>query len=159
MGINEYLFVVVVRCAQYYACSANAEKRTVVNHSPFLVAQYLIVYKCTREAWPVSQNVFQFPALVSANIDDAVIDVYTRIVGFNGAIDAAAFQVSADDIVSHHERNDLFEMKYIFDNHNGTITLFVGFFVGVFFFLAIAQFGYANAYTELLSAIGTFKNQ
>jgi len=55
--------------------------------------------------------------------------IYAGITSLDGAIDTAVFHISADNIITHTERNDLFIMKNILYHHDRTVFLSICLFV------------------------------
>ena len=101
----------------------------VCDDTSFAIAQDIVAYKSARLTWSVSQYIYQRSTLVAAHIDSAMCHIYAGITSLDGAIDTAVFHISADNIITHTERNDLFVMKNILYHHDRTVFLSICLFV------------------------------
>ena len=98
--------------------------------------------------------------LVATDVDDAMGDINTWVDSFNGTVDAAVFLVTANDVVSHAQRDDLLEVEHVFDDDNRAAAVNIGLLVGVHVVaLGVAKLRDTDANAELLTAIGTLKHQ
>src|SRR5574344_21553 len=130
--LHVFLFL---RCLEYDACRTDSEECAVFYHSSFFVAKYLVIDESAGVARTVSECVFQLALLVAAHCYCAVVDVDTRVAGFDRSVGLAALHVSADDIVSHLQRDHLLVVEYILDYHNRTDTVGIGVLIGIFLLL------------------------
>ena len=92
---------------------------------------------------------------VTADGNRTMVQIDTGINGLKGTIGRIAFLVSADDVISHTERDDLFEVEDVLNDYNGSATLFVG----ILILLTLTEF--ADTYTDakLLATVRTFEDQ
>ena len=94
-----------------------------------------------------------------------MVQVHTGIYRFKGTVGWIALLVAPNDIVAHAEGDDLLEMEYILDNHDGTagflsrtLTVVLGEF-RTFLLLGATKFGDADAYAKLLATFVTLEYQ
>ena len=98
------------------ACRTDGEERSPFDHPPFTVAEDFIVDESAGVRRSVAQHIPQPPVLVAADGDGAVRHVHAGVDRLYRAVDGVSFHVAADDILSHLQRDDLPEMKYILDD-------------------------------------------
>ena len=131
----------------------------VFDHAPFLVAQQFVTHEGTCIAGPITQDIFQFPVLVPTDIDHTMGHVNAGLVGLDRAIDATAFHVSPDDVLSKVQRDDLFIMKNIFNDDDRTHPVLIGILVRMLVALQVAKLRNVDADAELLATLRANESQ
>ena len=80
----------------------------------------------------------QFSAAVLLYAYDAMAGVDAWVDGLDGLVDAGAFDVAAEDVVSHLEWYDLLVVEDVLDYDDAAEVVVVGVFVESLVFLGVA---------------------
>ena len=139
--------------------STEGEEGTVSDEATLLGREFDIIDKGTGIAVVVFQGVFQFASFVTTDGDRAMVQIDAGINRLEGAVGRVALLVASYHIVAHTQRDDLLVMKGIFDDDNRTTTGLVGLLVGIFIFLAVAQFTHTDTDAKLLTAVRTLEDE
>jgi hypothetical protein len=92
-----------------------------------------------------------------------MVQVDTGVNRLKGTVGGITLLIASNDIVTHVQGDDLLEMEYVLDNHDGTasflsssLTVVFGEF-RAFLFLGSAKFRHTNAYAKLLATFVAFE--
>ena len=155
---KDFLFF-VFGSAEDDAGGADSEECAVGDDAALTGCELDVVDEGAGVAVVVFQGVAQTAVFVTADGDGAVVEIDAGIDGLERGVDGVALLVAADDVVAHAERNDLLVVEHVLDDDDGATALFVGLFVGVLVFLAVAELADADADGELLAAVGTLEHE
>ena len=86
-------------------------------------------------------------------------EIHTWINRFKRRVDAVSFLIAAYHVVAHLQRNHLFVVETVFDDHYRSATFLISLLVRVLVFLAVVEFAHADADAELLATLRTLENQ
>ena len=112
-------------CLEDDRCGPDGEDCAVGDDAAFAVAKDYVVDESAGVARTVAQDVFQVALLVAAYVDDAVGEVYRRVVGLDRSVDAACLMVAAYHVVAHTQRQLLLEVENILDDNDASESLFL----------------------------------
>ena len=157
--VDANLSFLAIGCAKNDGGGSDGEEGSVFYHASLAVAQNLVVHEGARIAGAVAEHVFQLALLVAAHVDYAVVHVYARVHGLDGAGYAAAFLVSADGVVAHLQGDDLLVCEHVLDDYDGSVALLVGLFVYLFLLASLAKLRHTHPDAELLVAVGAYENE
>ena len=121
-----FLFVFIVSAAQNDTRSTEGKECAVFNDATFLRIEFHIIDERAGIAVVVLQRVFQFSLLVATDGNRTMVQVDAGVNGLKGTVGSVAFLVSADDIVAHFQRDDLFVVEHVLDHDDRAAVFLVG---------------------------------
>ena len=121
------------------ACCAYGEEGAVLDASLFAVTEYNVVYKYAGVARAVLEDVFQATVLVAAYGYGAMVDVYARVVGLDGAVHPAVLHVASDGVDAHLQGNHLLVVEHVLDDRDVAVFVALGVLFGRVLLLCLAQ--------------------
>ena len=141
------------------ACCAYGEQCAVFDASLFAVAKDNVVYECSGIARAVFEDILQTAVLVTADGYCTMVDVDARVVGLDGAVDAAVLHVASYGVDAHLKGYGLLVVEDVLYDSYIAVFVALGILFGRVLLLCLAQFGNANAYAELLAALWALEHE
>ena len=148
------------------AGGTDSEECSILDDTPFTTLDFHIIDEGAGIAVVVAKGVAEVATLVAADVDGAVVQVNAGVNGLERRIDGVALLVTANDVVAHMKRNDLFVVENILNNNDAAARGFIHCSLaivcvqlGILVFLCVLQLRHTDADAELLATLVTLEYQ
>jgi len=143
------------------AGGTEGEKGSILNDATLARLQLYVTYKGACIAVVITERIAQLPTLVARNGDGAVVKIYAGVDSLEGSIDGVALLITANDVVTHLQGNDLLVVEHILNDDDATTGAVAYWFlpVSIFLLLRLTELADTNADAKLLATLVTLEYQ
>lgn len=143
------------------AGGTEGEKGAILNDATLARLQLYVTYKGACIAVVITERIAQLPTLVARNGDGAVVKIYAGVDSLEGSIDRVALLITANDVVTHLQGNDLLVVEHILNDDDATTGAVAYWFlsVSIFLLLRLTELADTNADAKLLATLVTLEYQ
>ena len=143
------------------AGGTEGEKGAILNDATLARLQLYVTHKGACIAVVITERIAQLPTLVARNGDGAVVKIYAGVDSLEGSIDGVALLITANDVITHLQGNDLLVVEHILNDDDATTGAVSYWFlpVSIFLLLGLTELADTNADAKLLATLVTLEYQ